>query len=156
MRDQSAGDAIAELLRRNPELGIKTDVSATVEQRDPLEHAEQCAVIEWARDHESQYPELGTLYAIPNGGYRHPATAAALVKEGVRSGIPDLCLPIARRGFNACYIEMKRIGGRPSPAQLYMIELLREHGNQVQVCFGAGEAIVAIRFYLGGAWLCQT
>ena len=116
MSNQSAADAIRELLARNPELGVKTDVSATVEERDPLEHAEQCAVVDWAKEHESQYPELGTLYAVPNGGYRHPSTAANMKAEGQRPGVPDLCAPFSRTGpdgrvHHALYVEMKRIGG---------------------------------------------
>ncbi|MBK8772660.1 MAG: VRR-NUC domain-containing protein [Rhizobiales bacterium] len=68
--------------------------------------------------------------------------------EGQRAGIPDLCLPVARRGFNACYVEMKRIGGRPSSAQLYILEMLREYGNLAIIAYGAGEAIRALEHYL--------
>ena len=148
VKEQTAAQALSALLKANPDLSVNGTVSAVVEESDPLEHAEQCAVIDWARAHEDVYPALRLLYAVPNGGYRHPATGAALVREGVRSGIPDLCLPVARRGFHSMYIEMKRIGGRPSSAQLYIIEQLREFGNMAVVCYGAGEAIRALEHYL--------
>ncbi|MBK8772659.1 MAG: hypothetical protein IPM06_19840 [Rhizobiales bacterium] len=56
------------MLKANPDLSVNGQVSAVVEDVDPLEHAEQCAVIDWARAHEDVYPALRLLYAVPNGG----------------------------------------------------------------------------------------
>ena len=71
------------------------------------EHEHQKAVIEWAEVKSGQYPELRLLYAIPNGGHRHKAVAAKLKAEGVKPGVPDLCLPVRRGEYSGLYIEMK-------------------------------------------------
>ena len=51
------------------------------------------------------YPEPNYLiYAIPNGGSRSAKTGAWLKKEGVRAGMPDLCIHAKGKMF---YVEMK-------------------------------------------------
>jgi hypothetical protein len=56
---------------------------------------------------ESKYPALRMLHAIPNGGHRHKATAARLKAAGVKAGVPDICLPVARGDWHGLYIELK-------------------------------------------------
>jgi hypothetical protein len=53
-------------------------------------------------------PELLDMFAIPNGGLRDPRTAASLKAEGVKSGVPDVFLPIPRHGLAGLFIELKR------------------------------------------------
>jgi hypothetical protein len=143
---------LAKLLSERPDLAaINPDVSqpvTCVTVPGATEHDEQAAVIAWARANEDVYPELRLLYAVPNGEYRHPATAGRLKAQGVRPGTPDLALPVARRGKHALYIEMKRKGGKASPAQISTIDLLRYYGNSAVVCVGAQDAIETIKFYL--------
>lgn len=88
------------------------------------------------------------LYAIPNGGHRHPATAAKLKAEGVKRGVPDLCLPVPRGGFNGLYLEMKADGGRPTVEQRAWIDALRELGYRAEVCVGWDAARETIKAYL--------
>ena len=52
-------------------------------------------------------PELRWLHAIPNGGSRNIAEAKKMKGEGIKSGILDLFLPVARHGFYGFYIELK-------------------------------------------------
>ena len=79
----------------------------------PTEHQEQVALIHWAKMRSATLPELGLLFAIPNGGERHLFVAKKLKAEGVKPGTPDLCLPVARGGYHGLFIEMKRMkGGR--------------------------------------------
>jgi hypothetical protein len=113
------------------------------------EHLEQCALFEWAEWAQGQYPELALIHAIPNGGHRHKATAAKMRREGVKSGVPDICLPIARRGFHGLYIELKYGRNKPSENQYRWIESLRAQGYCVQVCYGAQIAQAVIEDYLG-------
>lgn len=54
-----------------------------------------------------QYPDLRWLFAIPNGGLRDKITANKLKTTGVKSGVPDLCLPVRRGQFSALWIELK-------------------------------------------------
>ena len=112
------------------------------------EHLEQCAVMQWAQLHEKRYPALELLYAIPNGGVRHKAVAAKLKAEGVKPGIPDLCLNAARGGFHGLYIEMKYGKNKTSKDQDKIIAGLRAEGYRVEVCYSAGEAIDVLQEYL--------
>jgi len=81
---------------------------------DPLEAWHQEMLIRTAALHEKQYPALKYLFAIPNGGFRHETTAAAMRRGGVKKGVPDLCLPVPRGGYVAWWCELKRYGGVPS------------------------------------------
>ncbi len=116
----------------------------------PSEHAEQAQLVTWASLLARAVPELGLLFAIPNGGARHRAVAGKLRAEGVKSGVPDLCLPVARQGAHALYLEMKRRhGGRLSVEQRWWAEQLAAQGCRVLRCDGAAEASVALLEYLG-------
>jgi len=113
------------------------------------EHSEQCALIERCAWEANRVPALRLLFAVPNGGARHPAIASKLKAEGVRAGVPDLLLPVARRGYHALWIELKTGRYRPSPPQLWWHEHLRAEGYQVEVCYGADAAWNVIADYLG-------
>ena len=69
------------------------------------------------------------IFAIPNGGARHPAVAYKLKAEGVLRGVPDLYIPEWK-----LWIEMKRIkGGVLSDDQKDWIEYLESVGDHVRV-----------------------
>ena len=110
---------------------------------------EQKTLFIWASYMTGRYPELRLMYAIPNGGSRHPAEAAHLKAQGVKAGVPDICLPCARSGYHGLYIEMKRTkGGRLSEEQKIMIEALRDQGYKAEVCKGWENARKTIEKYL--------
>jgi hypothetical protein len=128
------------------------------------EHEQQCKVIEWKNKvvgHSLiRFPGLETLHSIPNGGARpkkrNPNTGAIyspeaqrMVREGLKPGMPDLCLPVSRQGFLGLYIEMKD-PNRPKPSQNQTTchEQLREQGHRVEVRTSAGGAIKLISSYL--------
>lgn len=116
----------------------------------PPEHAEQVALVRWSILASGAHPELRWLLAVPNGGDRHPAVAARLKAEGVRKGVPDMCLPVPRGGFGALWIELKRqAGGRVSPEQRVWIAGLQANGHRAVVCAGWVEARDVILDYLG-------
>ena len=82
------------------------------------EHEEQVALMRLVEMHKGRWPELGMLFAVPNGGDRNMLVAKKLKAEGVKKGVPDLCLPLPRGGYHGLYIEMKRQkNGRISPEQ---------------------------------------
>jgi hypothetical protein len=119
----------------------------------PTEHEEQAAFCLWAALQAKQEPALGLLFAIPNGGKRSIKTARALRAEGVRAGVPDLFLPVARGGYNGCFVEMKRSkGGSLSREQAAFFAELRLQGFAVLVCKGAQEAQDGVLDYLGGSY----
>ena len=115
----------------------------------PLEDAEQRIIFQWAAMETAARPELGLLYAIPNGGKRAIKTAIALKAQGVKSGVPDMCLPVSRGGYHGLYIELKRQkGGTVSETQKEWIAALNTQGYKAIICHGAEEAIEQIRGYL--------
>lgn len=115
----------------------------------PTEHAEQAQLVAWAQDAASRYPDLRLLYAIPNGEHRHWTVARRLKEEGVRAGVPDLCLPVKRSGFSGLYVELKRRqGGVVSPEQSWWHVALSGQGYMVAVCRGAVDARNALIRYL--------
>jgi len=106
------------------------------------EHDEQVAVIEYCD--LKGYP----VFHIPNEAKRSPATAARLRAEGMRPGVPDLCIPVARGDYHSLYIEMKADGGKPSEEQSRWIWRLRDEGMCAYVCYGADNAIALIDRYM--------
>ena len=112
------------------------------------EHQEQVALFRWAEYATSALPELNLLYAIPNGGHRHKAVAARLKAEGVKAGVPDVCLPVARGGWHGLYIEMKTERGKASKSQVQWLFALREEGYKVAICRGWETARGLIEDYL--------
>lgn len=116
----------------------------------PSEHVEQVRLFRWALYARGTHPELRLLYAIPNGGARHIAVAAKLKAEGVRPGVPDICLPVARGGRHGLYIELKRQkGARPSPEQDDWLTALNRAGYLAVWCRGWELAAAQIETYLG-------
>ena len=115
----------------------------------PTESEEQKMVFEWATLSMGRFPELALLFHIPNGSNKSISEAIKFQEEGLKAGVPDLCLPVAKQGYNALYIEMKRtVGGRLSKNQKWWIEQLRKYGNRVEVCKGFDEAVAVLEDYL--------
>lgn len=114
------------------------------------EHQEQAAVIQWAALLLNKCPLLAMLYAIPNAAKRSMALAAMMKAEGMKSGVPDLCLPVSQNDFHGLYIEMKRKkGGVVSKEQSWWKDNLIEQGYRAVICKGADEAIAEIKNYMG-------
>lgn len=107
------------------------------------EHQLQKACVTWFR---LQYP-AAIIYAVPNGGYRHYATAVKLNDEGVTAGVPDLFSPEPRKGFHGLYIEMKVKGNYPTDAQKEMISKLTARGYYVGVCYTLEEFVTLVKNY---------
>jgi len=126
--------------------------SRTKQQRPvrpcPTEENEQMALIDWCWHSYRQYPELALLYAIPNGGYRRQSEAVRFVRVGVKAGMPDLCLAVARKEAQSLYIEMKAIDGTISRLQIDKAIELVEHGNMVVFCYGWEHARDTLVWYL--------
>lgn len=115
----------------------------------PTEHDEQVALMTLVAHYMGRWPELGMLYAVPNGGQRSKAVAGKLRAEGVKPGVPDLCLPVPRGQHHGLYIELKRKdGGEVSKAQAGWLKALEHHGYKAVVCHGAEDAMEVIVEYM--------
>jgi len=120
------------------------------------EHAHQVALFMWAAMPEvrKQFPDLRLMFAIPNGGERNKIVAGRLKAEGVKSGVPDIFLPVARHNVHGLFIEMKRpksdtktkgkVQGEQSD---YALEFLRQ-GYGVAIAYGFPAAKEILICYL--------
>ena len=115
----------------------------------PTEDEEQMAVIDWAERMTPIYPALKLLHHIPNGGKRSKAEAGRFRAMGVKSGVPDLFLPVPRGKFHGLWIEMKRTkDGKVSENQKWWLKALNSLGYSAQVAYGAEQAIRQLEEYL--------
>lgn len=113
------------------------------------ESEEQIYFIQWCKRNQDHIPALKKIFAIPNGGLRNKLVASRLKLEGVKSGVPDLFLPVSSKGFNGLFIEMKRIkGGVISGNQKMWKRWLEEENYSVVVAKGFEEAKKIIIDYL--------
>ncbi len=121
------------------------------------EDQEQIALFEWARLARGKHPELALLLHVPNGGSRHLLEAVKLKRMGIKPGVPDILLPVPRRGLSGLWIEMKRESLRPKTAkgkggvsedQTWWLKELWRHGYQASVAWGFEEARTIIERYL--------
>jgi len=124
--------------------------SPTTARAKPMdrEGQEQAALM---REIELRYPGVFVLiYHVPNGGHRHKAVAAKLKGQGVKAGVPDLVLPMARGGFFGLYIEFKAtVDPAPvSASQHAYIGRLNLQGYLAIVCRGHFDAMEQLRAYL--------
>ena len=115
------------------------------------EHEEQKKVMVWARANTPRFRELVLLHAIPNGGYRTMQVAVKLKAEGVKKGVSDLMLPVARGDYHGLYIEMKAGNGRASEEQKHFIESVRTQGYYADVAVGHEQAVGILESYLVGS-----
>ena len=113
------------------------------------EATEQVRVINWSRAYAADFPELKLLFHIPNGGSRNRLEAQNLKAQGVKAGVPDLCLPVPMGHFHGLYIEMKYGKNKTTDKQEWWLDQLAAQGYDTAVCYGADEAMDTIAGYLG-------
>lgn len=124
----------------------KDQASAT--RRENREAEEQEALFVWAEYQSAAHPELRLLYHIPNEGKRSVAYGAALRRQGMKKGVPDLCLPVARGKYHGLYIEMKAGRNKPTVDQQWWLEALERQGFCAVWCSGWERAKEEISEYL--------
>lgn len=109
-----------------------------------------------------RYPELQSLFAIPNGGDRHPVVAAKLKAEGVKKGVWDLFLAVSiawknhpwpgrelvEISYHGLWIEMKLPRKTLELEQSEFGERFWKNGYYCAVCFSCDEAFNTLVKYL--------
>ena len=115
---------------------------------EPYESEEQVALFQWAEAMSGKYPCLRLMYHVPNGGHRSAAVAGKLKAEGVKAGVPDICLPSARGGYHGLYIELKAGKNKATKEQEEWLSALSEEGYKAVVCRGWVRASEEIKKYL--------
>jgi len=128
-----------------------------------LEHVLQVQVVQWAKMQAGLYPALAMLYATPNGaklpfrksaktGKRYSPEAMKLKAEGMLSGVPDLFLPWAARGWFGFYLELKRPGhiSEVRAGQVEFLAWCETAGYLGQVFDTFEDATNALLYYVSG------
>lgn len=131
-----------------PKSPLMKSAALPAKRRD-LEGLAQRRVIAWANNNLTVWPELRWLFHVPNGGARSPRTAGMLKAAGVKPGVPDLLLPVARVRFVGFALELKSEEGSPPTAeQTDWLAHLAGEGWKTAVAFGADDAITRMVTYL--------
>lgn len=82
--------------------------------KHPTEMQIQGAVADYL---DAALPPDAAWFHCPNGGHRHPVVAAKLKAQGVKPGVPDVCIVW---GGRAIFIELKAHKGSLSDLQKAM------------------------------------
>jgi VRR-NUC domain len=87
----------------------------------------------------NKYPQIRLcLFHVPNGGTRNIIEATQLKASGITPGIPDLLLLWGKKLF-AC--EVKKPGGKITPAQKLIHEVWSKQGVIVKVAYSSDEIV---------------
>lgn len=114
----------------------------------PTEDEEQSYIFNWSSLNTNKYPDLVLMYHIPNEGKRSYREGAKQKSIGLKKGVPDICLPVARGKYHGLYIELKALDGKLTDNQQKWIDNLNAVGFRACVCYGAKAAIAEIEKYL--------
>lgn len=112
------------------------------------EEIEQITLFRWAEYAMNRYPELKLMYHVPNEGKRSRHTGAKMKEAGLKPGVPDIHLPVARGSYIGLYIELKCGRNKPTENQKRWLRDLRKAGHLTAVCYGWEQAKKLIEDYL--------
>lgn len=110
----------------------------------------QADLIDWCVSlcNHPPFKDLELIYHCPNGGSRNEKEAANLKRQGVKAGVPDLFLPVARGGYFGLYIELKVGKNKATENQEEWIAKLRQQGFACWVIHSAKAAQDCLTQYI--------
>ncbi len=118
-------------------------------KRQNEEHQIQAAFFARLGLAEIKHPELKLIYAVPNGGNRNVITATFLKREGVKKGVADVCIPIARKSCHGAYMEFKAGKNKLTPVQNDFLNGVAEQGYEIRAVWTIDQAVEFVKEYLG-------
>jgi hypothetical protein len=142
---------LLEMLRNNPDLQVDgwpvnnnaqidgTKVVPVRAMAKITEHDLQAAVIARCDQRSLERVEYGLIFAIPNGQYRQ----GQRMEPGLRPGIPDLFLPVARQGYHGLFIELKVGSNKPTESQNIWLKHLEAEGYRCVVIWDSVDDVIA-------------
>lgn len=108
----------------------------------------QASIVAECNLRANQNPLYGLLFAIPNGQYRKGQRA----EPGMKAGVPDLFLPVARGGFHGLFIELKVSPNKRERIQSLWQIRLSEQGYECHTVWDDGDEVMRIiTEYIEGA-----
>ena len=89
------------------------------------------------------------IFSIPNAGKRSVRAGVYYKAEGLVAGVPDLFVPEPNETYAGLFIEMKTESksSKATPAQIDMMQKLRDRGYYVCVCRNLEEFISTCENY---------
>lgn len=154
--DKSAGGSLVKSGKASAWLAAAIEISvhakalaALVKKPDLLkgkkEHYDQVRIFDHFHRHNRVIYDH--LYAVPNGGFRLKATAAAIEAEGAKRGVPDMSLEIPAGIYHGMRVEQKHGKNMPSEYQLTWMRRLKAQGYYVLLSFSPEETISVMEQY---------
>ena len=104
----------------------------------------QIACVNWFRYQYQQH----LIYHSPNGGKRNAREAVKFRQMGVVSGVPDLFIAVARKGYHGLYIELKIGKNKPTENQQEVMSKLIKAGYKCNVVHSIDEFMKTVNDYL--------
>lgn len=104
----------------------------------------QVIVFDWVRHNNLD----DVIFHVANERACTPQHGAILKRMGVKSGVSDIIITRARKGYHGAFIELKTNIGRVSPNQRDFLAVMDAEGYFTAVCFGHEECIDMIKWYL--------
>lgn len=114
-----------------------------------LEHHLHTSCMAYCEMQGMLWTELNAIYAIPNQGKRSYQTGGRFKSEGLKKGMPDVHLPVARRMYHSLYVEFKAPGKKPRKSQLDKMDMLYSHNNLVYTIDNYYDFVELVTWYLG-------
>ena len=110
----------------------------------PTEDQIQKTVIRWVR-----LQKFGDyVFHIPNEGPRTPRYGAKMKAMGLMRGVSDVFIALPCGDYNGMFIELKREGGKCTPAQSDFLDRMSAVGYKTAVTYGVEDTITAISDYI--------
>jgi hypothetical protein len=127
-------------------------------RRSSIEQQMQIDIIRFCDAKAANCSQLHLLFHTPNGGKRTDAEAGIMKAMGVRAGVSDLHLPVAKLddlGQPECiglWIELKKPGEKPNSDQYWWMKQMHRQGHKVAVHTTVYGALKEIADYLRQDW----
>ena len=117
-----------------------------------LESHIQIAVMDWVRDNEDVHEQLKVIYHTPNSFFGTGYGVIVWLKQlGMRKGVYDIIVPIAKNGYSSLWIEIKKEKSKLTIEQKMFQELINKYSDtptKFEVFTDADSCINSIKDYL--------
>lgn len=117
-----------------------------------LEGQIQIQVFNWIRANEEHYPVLKVIFHTPNSFFGTSFGVIMWLKQlGLRKGVYDIIVPVAKHGYSSLWIEIKKGKGKLTEEQKMFKEIISEHSDiptKFETFYDAESCINSIKEFL--------